>query len=50
MFLLVTANGPDHYVIDAFLGDLMHYAYQPSGVDLSHLAPAADLLAAPIYH
>lgn len=42
-FLLVSTNGPGHYVLDAFTGDLIHYAHRPNGADPSHLAPGDDL-------
>ncbi|KAK0891919.1 hypothetical protein LTR02_013721 [Friedmanniomyces endolithicus] len=37
-FMLVSTNGPGHYVLDAFTGDLVHYLRRPSGAT-SRLAP-----------
>ncbi|KAK5682431.1 hypothetical protein LTS10_005559 [Elasticomyces elasticus] len=41
-FLLVATNGPGHYVLDAFSGDLVHYLHRPSG-PTSRLAPGDPL-------
>jgi COMPASS component SWD2 len=43
--LLVSTNGPGHYVLDAFSGDLAHYLSRPTGADYSHCAPGEDLAA-----
>ncbi|KAF1826901.1 histone H3 methyltransferase complex and RNA cleavage factor II complex, subunit SWD2 [Dissoconium aciculare CBS 342.82] len=46
-FLLLATNGPGHYILDAFSGDLLHYAHRPNGSDPSHYAPGDDLPSAP---
>lgn len=30
-YLLLSTNGPGHYLLDAFSGDLIHYLHRPSG-------------------
>lgn len=30
-YMLITTNGPGHYLVDAFSGDLVHYLHRPSG-------------------
>lgn len=44
--LLLSTNGPGHYVLDAFSGDLMHYLHRPSG-STSHPAPGDDTSQGP---
>ncbi|KAK3074618.1 hypothetical protein LTR53_002829 [Teratosphaeriaceae sp. CCFEE 6253] len=44
-YLLVSTNGPGHYVLDAFSGDLVHYLRRPSGAT-NHLAPGDPLATA----
>ncbi|KJX95078.1 WD repeat-containing protein [Zymoseptoria brevis] len=41
--LLVATNGPGHYVLDAFGGELTAYLSRPNGPDVSHFAPGDDL-------
>lgn len=45
-YLLVSTNGPGHYLLDAFSGDLVHYLHRPSG-STSHLAPGDDAASGP---
>lgn len=40
--ILIATNGPGHYLIDAFSGDLVHYLHRPSGAT-GRLAPGDDL-------
>lgn len=40
-YLLVSTNGPGHYLLDAFSGELLHYLHRPSG-SVSHLAPGDE--------
>ncbi|KXS95929.1 hypothetical protein AC578_7994 [Pseudocercospora eumusae] len=42
-YLLLSTNGPGHYVLDAFSGDLLHYLNRPPGADYSHRAPGEAL-------
>ena len=41
-FVLVATNGPGHYLLDAFSGELVHYLHRPSG-KTNHLAPGDTL-------
>ena len=41
--LLLSTNGPGHYVLNAFSGELVHYLVKPTAADYSHYAPGADL-------
>lgn len=41
-FVLVATNGPGHYLLDAFTGELVHYLHRPSGAT-NHLAPGDAL-------
>ncbi|KAK4546354.1 hypothetical protein LTR36_002031 [Oleoguttula mirabilis] len=41
-YILVTTNGPGHYLIDAFSGDLVHYLHRPSGAT-GRVAPGDNL-------
>lgn len=41
-YLLLSTNGPGHYLLDAFSGDLVKYLYRPGGGDPSHYAPGFD--------
>ncbi|TKA29249.1 hypothetical protein B0A50_03759 [Salinomyces thailandicus] len=43
-YILVTTNGPGHYLLDAFSGDLVHYLHRPSGAT-GRLAPGDPLQA-----
>ncbi|KAK4505588.1 hypothetical protein PRZ48_003551 [Zasmidium cellare] len=42
-YLLITTNGPGHFLLDAFTGDFTHYLSRPSGPDRSHFAPGDEL-------
>jgi COMPASS component SWD2 len=42
-YLLIATNGPGHYVLDAFNGELTAYLTRPNGADASHLAPGDEL-------
>lgn len=42
-YLMVATNGPGHYVLDAFTGELVHYLSKPTGADYSHFAPGNEL-------
>ncbi|EMC98152.1 hypothetical protein BAUCODRAFT_146720 [Baudoinia panamericana UAMH 10762] len=42
-YMLISTNGPGHYLIDAFSGDLIHYLHRPSG-NTHRLAPGDVLL------
>lgn len=46
-YMLIATNGPGHYILDAFSGDLIHYLQKPNGADYSHYAPGADLSSVP---
>jgi COMPASS component SWD2 len=41
-YILLSTNGPGHYVLDAFNGDLVHYLHRPSG-STHRLAPGDTL-------
>ncbi|KAF2723697.1 WD repeat-containing protein-like protein [Polychaeton citri CBS 116435] len=41
-YVLLSTNGPGHYVLDAYDGKLIHYLHRPSG-NTSHLAPGDQL-------
>lgn len=43
-YLLVATNGPGHYVLDAFSGELMHYLHRPAGA--SGFPAVGDILDA----
>lgn len=42
-YLLITTNGPGHFILDAFSGEFLHYLSRPSGSDRSHFAPGDEL-------
>ncbi|EME48039.1 hypothetical protein DOTSEDRAFT_167575 [Dothistroma septosporum NZE10] len=41
--MLISTNGPGHYLLDAFDGKLFHYLQKPSGADRQHYAPGETL-------
>lgn len=43
-YILIATNGPGHYVVDAFSGDLVHYLKRPTGSS-GRLAPGDPLQA-----
>lgn len=45
-YLLLSTNGPGHYVLDAFSGDLIHYLQRPGGAT-SHRAPGDTTSSVP---
>ncbi|KAM3423498.1 hypothetical protein BST61_g926 [Cercospora zeina] len=46
-YMMISTNGPGHYILDAFSGDLIHYLQKPTGADYSHYAPGSDLSDVP---
>jgi COMPASS component SWD2 len=47
-YLLVPTNGPGHYLLDAFTGELVHYLHRPSG-SATRPAPGDPLEASGYY-
>ena len=43
-YMLISTNGPGHYLIDAFSGELVHYLHRPSG-STTRPAPGDQLTA-----